>query len=120
MSPSLAAALAVTPNQTVRQILHPRSVAIVGASADQEKWGGRLLRYMQKHRHDGPLYPINARADSLLGLPAYPSLQACPGPVDMAILLVPRDRVLAAIEDAVAKKSGSVLCITAGFAETGP
>jgi len=120
MNPMLSAALAVPPNQTVRQILHPKSVAIVGASESEEKWGGRLLRYMIRHRHDGPLYPINARAKELLGLPAYASLQECPGPVDLAILLVPGTHALAAIEDAAAKKIGCALCITAGFAETGP
>jgi acetyl-CoA synthetase (ADP-forming) len=120
MNPTLSAALAVTPNQSVRQILHPKSVAIVGASESEEKWGGRLLRYMLRHRHDGALYPINARATELMGLPAYASLQDCPGPVDLAILLVPRDHVLAAIEDCVAKRIGCALCITAGFAETGP
>lgn len=110
----------VAPHQTVRQILHPKSVAIVGASADQAKWGGRLLNYMLRHRHDGPLYPVNARATELMGLPAYPSLLDCPGPVDLAILLVPRQHVRAALEDCVAKGVGSALCITAGFAETGP
>ncbi len=108
------------PSRTVREMLHPQSVAIVGASGDEQKWGGRLLRYMLRHRHDGPLYPINARATELMGLPAYPSLRDCPGPVDLAILLVPRDHVRAAVEDCVAKGVGCALCITAGFAETGP
>ena len=108
------------PLQTVREILHPRSVAIVGASDSEAKWGGRLLRYMLRHRHDGPLYPINARAKELMGLPAYASLLDCPGPVDLAILLVPREHIRAAIEDCVAKGVGCALCITAGFAETGP
>jgi acetyl-CoA synthetase (ADP-forming) len=120
MNPTLQAALAEAPHQTVRQILHPDSVAIVGASGSDEKWGGRLLRYMLKHRHAGPLYPINARASELMGIPAYGSLLDCPGPVDLAILLVPREHVLAAIEDCVAKQIGCALCITAGFAETGP
>ncbi len=110
---------ATPPLQTVRDILHPRSVAIVGASDSEQKWGGRLLRYMLRHRHDGPLYPINARASELMGLPAYPSLLDCPGPVDLAILLVPREHVRAAVEDCVAKGVGCALCITAGFAETG-
>ncbi len=110
---------ATQPLQTVRAILHPRSVAIVGASDSELKWGGRLLRYMLRHRHDGPLYPINARASELMGLPAYPSLLDCPGPVDLAILLVPREHVRAAVEDCVAKGVGCALCITAGFAETG-
>ena len=110
----------MTPNQTVRQILHPTGVAIVGASDSEEKWGGRLLRYMLKHRHNGPLYPINAKATELMGLPAYKSVKDCPGPVDLAILLVPRHHIRAAIEDCIAKKVGCALCITAGFAETGP
>ncbi len=108
------------PRKTVREILHPGGLAIVGASADEAKWGGRLLRYALKHRHPGPLYPINARATELLGLQAYPSVTACPGPVDLAVLLVPRDHVRAAVEDCVAKGVGAALCITAGFAETGP
>lgn len=108
------------PRQSVREILHPKAVAIVGASDTQEKWGGRLLHYMLRHRHDGPLYPINARATKLMGLPAYATLSDCPGPVDLAVLLVPRNRVREAIEDCVAKQIGCALCITAGFAETGP
>lgn len=105
--------------QTVRQILHPGAVAIVGASDNEDKWGGRLLRYMLRHRHHGALYPINARASELLGLPAYRSLLDCPAAVDLAILLVPRQQVRAAIEDCVTKQVGCALCITAGFAETG-
>jgi acetyl-CoA synthetase (ADP-forming) len=110
----------VKPNQTVREILHPRGVAIVGASDSEEKWGGRLLRYMLKHRHQGEVYPINARTTELMGIAAYKSVRDCPGPVDLAILLVPRDHVRAAIEDCIEKKVGCALCITAGFAETGP
>lgn len=113
------AAATFSSNQSVREILHPRSVAIVGASGDLQKWGGRLLSYMLRHRHDGPLYPVNARASELMGLPAYASLLDCPGPVDLAILLVPRQHVRAAIEDCVAKQVGCALCITAGFAEAG-
>src|SRR5574337_684739 len=99
MTENIDPAGGAAPLQTVRQILHPKAVAIVGASGDQQKWGGRLLRYMLRHRHDGPLYPINARAKELMGLPAYASVRDCPGPVDLAILLVPRDHVRAAIED---------------------
>ncbi len=110
----------VKPNQTVRQILHPTGVAIVGASESLEKWGGRLLHYMLRHQHKGQIYPINAKATELMGLPAYPSVKDCPGPVDLAILLVPRHHIRAALEDCIAKKVGCVLCITAGFAETGP
>ncbi|WP_295529600.1 acetate--CoA ligase family protein [uncultured Pseudacidovorax sp.] len=119
MNPATFASFAPA-RQSVRQILHPQGVAIIGASDSPDKWGGRLLRYMLRHRHDGALYPINARATELMGLPAYASVTDCPGPVDLAILLVPRDRVLASLEECVAKGVGCALCITAGFAETGP
>src|SRR5262249_50926338 len=75
---------------------------------------------MLRHRHDGPLCPVNPRATELLGLPAFPTLRDCPGPIDLAIVLVPSERVGAAIDDAVAVGVGCVVCITAGFAETGP
>ncbi len=105
---------------TIREILHPQSVAIVGASESMEKWGGRLLAYMLRHNLNGPLYPVNAQAKELMGLPAYPSVLDCPGPVDMAILLVPHAHVKKAVEECVAKDVKCAICITAGFAEAGP
>lgn len=106
---------------TVKEILHPHSVAIVGASESLEKWGGRLLSYMLRHRPNGPLYPVNAQAKGqLMGLPAYASVLDCPGPVDLAILLVPPAHVKNTVEECVAKGVKCALCITAGFAETGP
>lgn len=105
---------------TIREILHPQSVAIVGASESMEKWGGRLLAYMLRHKLNGPLYPVNAQAKELMGLPAYPSVLDCPGPVDMAILLVPHAHVKKAVEECVAKGVKCAICITAGFAEAGP
>ncbi len=119
MNEHFAVAPSPSPRMSVRQWLHPRSVAIVGASEDEAKWGGRLLRYMTRHRIAGELYPVNARADTLLGHPSYASVSDCPGPVDMAILLVPSHHALAAVNDCVAKGVGCAVAITAGFAETG-
>lgn len=105
---------------TVREILHPKSVAIVGASESLDKWGGRLLSYMLRHRLDGPLYPVNAQARELMGMPSYASVLECPGDVDLAILLVPHAHVKKTVEECVAKGVKCALCITAGFAEAGP
>src|SRR5690606_11931221 len=79
--------------EEIRAILHPRSVAIVGASEDESKWGGRLMKYMLKHRLDGALYPINPKADSIMGVAAYPTVAQCPGAVDMVVVLLPKERV---------------------------
>ncbi|MGD9942586.1 MAG: acetate--CoA ligase family protein [Burkholderiaceae bacterium] len=107
------------PRASVREILHPRSVAIVGASDGEAKWGGRLLRHMIKFRMDGPVYPINPRAKELYGLPVFPTVSACPGPVDLAIVVLPKPHVQAAVEDCVAKGATCILTITAGYAEMG-
>lgn len=103
----------------IRRILHPRSIAVVGASEDESKWGGRFMRYVRKHGADGIVYPINPRAASIFGLPAYASVADCPGPVDMAITLLPKERFAACVDDCVAKGVHSIVAITAGFAEAG-
>lgn len=109
----------ITARLSIRELLHPRSVAIVGASGDITKWGGRLLHYMSKHRIAGELYPINPRGEKLMGVQSYPSLADCPKPIDMAILLVPNTRALAAVQDCVANGVGCAVAITAGFSEMG-
>ncbi|GEQ77481.1 acyl-CoA synthetase [Comamonas testosteroni] len=105
--------------QDIRRILHPRSVAIIGASEDEGKWGGRIMRYFKQHRFAGEIYPINPKADKLFGWQAYSSLTDCPGPVDMAVLLLPKDRSGTALAEAAAKGVHSVVAITAGYAEAG-
>lgn len=105
--------------EQIRAILHPRSVAIVGASEDESKWGGRLMKYMLRHRLDGALYPINPKAATVMGINAYPSVAQCPGAVDMAVILLPKERVEAALEDCIAKGVKSIVAITAGYAEAG-
>lgn len=104
---------------SIADILHPRSVAIVGASNDETKWGGRLLRYMTRHRIAGELYPINPRGDVLMGVQSYSSIAECPGPVDMAVLLVPGSRALDAVRDCAANGVKVAVAITSGFAEAG-
>ncbi len=108
------------PSPSIRELLHPRNVAIFGASGDETKWGGRLLHYMSKHRIDGQIFPINPKGEKLLGIQSYPTLADCPERVDMAILLVPKSRALASVRDCVANGVACAVAITSGFAETGP
>lgn len=105
----------------VRRILHPRSMAIIGASDDEGKWSGRFMGYLRKHGVPEALavYPINPRSDSILGMKAYKRVLDCPGPVDMAVLLLPRDKSAAALQDCAEKGVHSIIAITAGYAETG-
>ncbi len=64
----------------LRPLLEPRAVAILGASTDPSRIGGRPLRYMLEAGFDRPIYPINPNRQTVQGLKAYPSIEAAPGP----------------------------------------
>ncbi|MBK7249417.1 MAG: CoA-binding protein [Gammaproteobacteria bacterium] len=73
-------------------LLHPRAVAVVGASDNPDKVGGRPLRHLLAHGFKGALYPVTQRGMPVQGLPSYTSLSALPEVPDVAILCVPADR----------------------------
>lgn len=103
----------------IAALLRPASIAIVGASEDQSKFGGRLLRMMLRHRFAGAIYPINAKRDSLFDLKAYPDFAALPTVPDMVVLAVPQPTVKPAIETAAKMGIRCGLIITSGFSDTG-
>ncbi|SAK62490.1 acetate--CoA ligase family protein [Caballeronia ptereochthonis] len=100
-------------------LLRPESIAIVGASEDQSKFGGRLLRMVLRHRFAGAVYPINAKRDTLFDIKAYPDFGALPAVPDMAVLAVPQPSVKGTIEAAAKMGIGCGLIITAGFSDAG-
>lgn len=104
---------------SLRPILFPMSAAVVGASATPGKLGHTILANMEDAEFHGPIYPINPRQRSVLGLPAYPSLIDVPGPVDLVIVAVPSDHVVSVIEQAAEIGAGGAVVISAGFSETG-
>ena len=117
----MTTAVAGTPLlNVVDYALHPRSVAVIGASTNRDRewkvgWVGRLVRF----GYEGNVYPINPKATQILGYKAYPSVTAVPEPIDYAIISVPRERVSAVLRECVAKGVKVVHVFTAGFAETG-
>ena len=100
-------------------LFEPRAIAVYGASSDPTKIGGRPLDFLKSSGFDGPLYPINPKAAQIQGLPAFATVSAVPGPVDLAIVAVPAPGVLAALEDCAAKGVGGAVVLSSGFAETG-
>ncbi len=101
-------------------LLSPRAIALVGASGDARKNTARPLRFMRKHGYSGAIYPINAGRADILGEPAYPSLDALPGPVDHVFIMIPGDGV-AALLPACARAGARVATVYSdGFGETGP
>ncbi len=104
---------------SLRPLLRPRSFAIIGASSDPRKAGGRPLHYAKTSGFKGEVYPINPRGGEVQGVPAYPSVSAVDGPIDCALIAIPGAAVERAIEECAAKGVRSAVILSAGFAETG-
>src|SRR5690606_7514541 len=97
----------------------PASVALVGASDDASRIGGRPLRYLREAGFKGRVLPVNPKRETVQGLPAYPSVAALPEVPDTAILALPAAATLQAVEECAAKGVRSAVIFSAGFAETG-
>ena len=98
-------------------LLAPRSVAILGASNDRTRIGGRPIDYMKKAGFKGALYPVNPNRPEVQGLRAYPSVAALPETPDVAIVAVPASIAVQAVEDLGQRGTKAALVFTAGFAE---
>jgi acetate---CoA ligase (ADP-forming) len=109
----------MTAPHPLTPLLAPNSVAIFGASNDPTRISGRSLRYYREAGYQGGLYPINPTRDTVQGLPAFPDLASVPGPVECAVIAVPANLAVEAMEACVAKGVRGVVMFTAGFAETG-
>lgn len=111
---------APAPGASIAHLLNPGSVAVIGASEDQTKFGGRLFRLLIKHGYAGEIYPINPVRDTLFGLRTYPSVAATPEPPDMVVMALPQPKVKAEIEAAAARGARGGIIITAKFSDAGP
>ena len=105
---------------SLRYLFEPNSVAVIGASRDPKAWGHVILKNIISCGFEGKVYPINPRADSLLGLKCYPDIRAVPNDVDLAIIAVPAKIVPSVMEVCVEKGVKVAVVITAGFSEIGP
>lgn len=97
----------------------PRTIAVVGASRQNDRIGHRVLTSVLGGGFTGSVIPVNPHADEIAGLQAFPSLTAIPGPVDLAVIAIPPPLIASIIDDCAAKQVPAVILITAGFAETG-
>jgi len=98
---------------------NPRSVAVIGASRSKEKLGHGVLANLIEYGYPGQIYPINPKADEILGLKCYPSVLDVPGPIDLAIVVIPAQFVAAVLEECGQKGVKGVVIISAGFREAG-
>ena len=103
---------------TLQSLLTPRSVAVIGASADRTRIGGRPIDYMLQRGFAGAILPVNPNRAEVQGLRAYPSVAALPEVPETAIVAVPGEAAIAAVEALGARGTRSAIVFTAGFAET--
>jgi acyl-CoA synthetase (NDP forming) len=99
-------------------LFRPASVAIIGASSDANRIGGRPVRF-SKYAFKGTILPINPNQKEVQGLPAFASVRDVPGPVDQAIVAVPAKAAVQAVDDCIAKGVKAIVMFSSGFAETG-
>lgn len=101
------------------RLLAPASIAIVGASDNPDKIGGRPIHYMRRHGYAGTLYPINPQRAEVQGERAWPDLDALPAPPDLAIVAVAGEQAVQAVDRCAALGVSAAIVISAGFSETG-
>jgi acetate---CoA ligase (ADP-forming) len=103
----------------LRLFFNPRSVAVIGAARGRGTIGGEIFHNLLSYGFAGPVYPVNPSAEVVQSVPAYKSVEDIPGPVDLAIIVVPAARVIETAEACGRKGVKALVVISAGFSETG-
>lgn len=102
---------------TLKALFEPKRVAIVGASDDPTRIGGRPIAYMKAAGFAGEIIPVNAKRSQVQGLPAVPSVGAIEGRLDFGLIALPAPQVLDALRECQAKGASACLVFSSGFAE---
>jgi acetyltransferase len=100
-------------------IFAPKSIAVVGASKRPGNAGNDIFRNLLHAEFNGSVFPVNPKASNILGVACYNKLADIPGPVDLAVLIVPAAAILGVVDEAAAKGVKALVIISAGFKEVG-
>lgn len=106
-------------SRSIKRLLHPRSVAVVGASSDPGKIGHVVLHNLVEAGFTGPIFPVNPNARAISGILAYPSISAVPGEVDLAVLAIPAADVVEVVAECSRRGVHGLVVMSAGFGESG-
>jgi len=98
-------------------IFKPRSLAVIGASAQVEKWGHRMVVRPLNTGYRGTVYPVNPNSREIAGIPSYPSISSLPAGVDLAVITLPAAMVPEALQECLRHGIRGAVVISAGFAE---
>ncbi|MCA1186081.1 GNAT family N-acetyltransferase [Saccharopolyspora sp. 6T] len=106
--------------RSVHNLLHPRSVAVIGASTDHRKIGHAVLVNLLTADFAGPVYPVNPEHRAVRGVRAYPSVLDIPDDVDLAVVAIPAAGVDEVLDACLAKGVKALVIVSSGFSESGP
>ena len=106
--------------RSMGNVLSPRSVAVIGASADPAKVGNAVLTNLLRGGFTGPVYPVNAEHRSVHGVRAYPTVRDIPDDVDLAVVAVPAESINSVLDDCLDKGVKALVVVSSGFSESGP
>ena len=106
-------------SRSLDAFFHPRSVAVIGASRKRGTISGETLHNILSYGFNGPVYPVNATSPVVQSIVAYPDVESIPGPVDLAVVVVPSVHVLDVARQCARKNVHALVVISAGFSESG-
>jgi acetyl coenzyme A synthetase (ADP forming)-like protein len=104
----------------MKEFFEPRGIAVVGASREPGKLGHEILRNIIESGFQGGIYPVNPKADEILGLKCYTSVSEIPVEIDLAIIVVPAKFVARVVEECGRRGIKAAVVISGGFREIGP
>lgn len=105
--------------ESLNYLFNPRSIAILGASSNLDKLGGRPLAYMLRFKYPGKIYPINPKYQDIAGLKCFQSIDDVPDTVDILMMIIPAEEILPNLEAVLRKGVKAVIINSGGFADVG-
>jgi acyl-CoA synthetase (NDP forming) len=103
--------------ENLHALFNPSTVAVIGASDNPGKLGFHVMKSLTQGKFQGTIVPVNPGAAAIMGIEAYPILEAYQGPVDLAVIVLPAGTVPAVLDQCISKGVKGVVLITAGFKE---
>ncbi|MCU1692242.1 MAG: CoA-binding domain protein [Frankiales bacterium] len=106
--------------RSVARLLHPKAVAVVGASREPGKAGHEVFRRLLDGQFNGPVYPVNPTAPHVSSVRSYADVRDVPDDVDLAVVAVPAEQVADVVAACVEKRVRGLVVVSGGFADAGP
>ena len=106
-------------SEGIESLMSPRSVAVIGASADPSKTAGRPVTYLRRQGFKGSIWPVNPRVDQIDGMRCYPDIASIPGVPDVAIVLLGAEHAHRAVAEVSARGAKAAIVLASGYAESG-